>query len=164
MPESHTLATLVDRTREYARFYLSPLKGVDMHRRFSVDGKELNTAYWLVAHMAVSENWLLLRGTGGPFEKFSWAKHFNIGSTPPPMELCPPYEEVWAMFKAVHEKARSWVAGLGDEQLNAPHQAAPLAIAGMHTVRDIIMHHCRHEALHTGQLAWLCKLHGIRTV
>ena len=155
---------MVERTREYARFYLRPLKGVDMHRRFTVDGKDLNTAYWLVAHMTVSQNWLLLRSTGGPFEKFSWAKYFNIGSTPTATELCPPYEEVWTMFKLVHEKSAGHLATLTAEQLDQPHQGAPLVIPGMTTVRDIIMHHCRHEALHTGQLAWLCKLHGKATV
>ena len=47
-----------------------------------------------MAHLAVSENRLLLRATGGPFEKFSWAKHFSVGSQGLPKDQCPPYEEV----------------------------------------------------------------------
>lgn len=163
MTEPEILALAVDRTRDYARSYLLRLKNVDPHREFEVNGMKLNTAYWIVAHLTVTQNWLVLRATGGPFEKFSWAKHFNLGSTPPPPELCPPYEEVWAMFKAIHAKAVPHVASLNDEQLAQPHTAM-IKLGGTDTVRDAILHQLRHEALHTGHLSWLCKLHGIKTM
>lgn len=163
MTEASLLALAVDRTRDYARFYLRHLKDTDPHHEFSADGVKLNTQYWLAAHLTVSQNWLLLRGTGGPFEKFSWAKHFGIGSTPPARELCPPYDEVWAMFKAIHEKAVAHIASLTDAQLEQPH-AAMMKLGGTDTVRDVILHHLRHEGSHTGHLGWLCKLHGVKTV
>ena len=163
MTEPQTLTLAVERAREYARWYLRFLKDADPIKEFELGGVKLNTQYWLVAHMTVSQNWLLLRSTGGPFEKFSWAKHFNIGSTPPPPELCPPYAEVWAMFKNIHEKAMAHVAALTDEQLAQPHTAM-LKLGGTDSVRDVILHHVRHEAMHTGHLGWLCKLQGIKTV
>lgn len=163
MTEPQLLALMVERAREYARLYLRHLKDSDPHHEFSVDGRTLNTQYWTVAHLTVTQNWLLLRATGGPFEKFSWAKFFNLGSTPPARELCPPYEEVWAMFHAIHEKAVPHVAGLTEEALVQPH-AALMKLGGQDMVRDVILHHIRHESFHTGQLAWLCKLQGIKTV
>ena len=69
--EAQVLAHMLGRTREYTLFYLRGLKDVDVHRRFVCEGKELNTVFWLVAHLATSENGLFLRATGGPFEKFS---------------------------------------------------------------------------------------------
>lgn len=160
--EAQVLAQVVDRTRQYTRFYAGLLKGQDMHRVFHCEGQPLNTAYWLVAHLATSQNGLLLRATGGPFEKFSWAKHFTLGTGGLPPEQCPPFEEVWATFKAVHERVMQHLPSLSAEQLDAPNITGLDAIGA--TVRDVITHAARHEALHTGHLSWLCKLYGLRTV
>jgi len=160
--EAQTLAHMMDRARQYSRFYLSVLKDQDPHRVFTSEGMPLNSVFWLVAHLATSENGLLLRGTGGPFEKFSWAKHFTLGSRGLPKVQCPPYEEVWATFKAVHEKVLVHVPTLTTEQLDSPN------ITGLNQIgsntRDVITHAIRHEALHTGHLTWLCKLYGIKTM
>lgn len=153
---------MVDRTRQYTRFYAGLLKGQDMHRVFVCEGKSLNSAFWLIAHLATSENGLLLRATGGPFEKFSWAKHFTLGSQGLPPDQCPPFEEVWATFKAVHERVMLHLPTLTEEQLDAPNITGLDAIGT--TVRDVITHAVRHEALHTGHLSWLCKLYGVRTM
>lgn len=160
--EAQVLAHMVDRTRQYNHLYLSALKGLDPHHEFVHNEVKLNTQFWLVAHMAVSENGLLLRATGGPFEKFSWAKHFSVGSPGLPKEQCPPYEEVWATFKAVHKKTMAHLPTLTAEALEQPNITGLGAIGS--TVRDVITHSIRHEGLHTGHISWLCKLHGIRTM
>lgn len=160
--EAQVLAHVVDRTRQYTRFYCSLLKDQDPHRVFLCEGKPLNTTYWLIAHLATSQNGLLLRATGGPFEKFTWAKHYTVGGQGLPPEQCPPYEEVWATFNEVHRKAMAHLPTLSVDQLNGPNITGLTAIGG--TVRDVITHAARHEALHTGHLSWLCKLHGIGTM
>lgn len=160
--EAQYLALIVARSREYARFYLSLLKGHDPHREFECEGKKLNTLFWIVAHMTTTQNGLLLYSTGGPFGKFSWAKHFTVGGKGLPKDQCPPYEEVWATFKAVHEKAMAHLPTLTQEQLDAPNRTG-LPLIGT-TVRDAIIHAARHEALHTGHLTTLCKLYGVATV
>ncbi len=162
MSSAALLAHTMDKTREYTMMYLDKLKGLDMHRRFACEGKELNTAYWLVAHIAVTQNGLLLMATGGPFEKFSWAKHFGRGGAGLPLEECPPFDEVLATFHRIHRTAITHVATLTDEALSGPNLTG-LAIIGP-TVRDVIIHAIRHEGLHTGHLSWLCKLYGIRTM
>lgn len=159
--EAQVLSHLMDRTREWTRYYLSPLKGQDPHRRFVYEGKAFNTVFWQVAHLATSENGLLLAATQGPFEKFWWAKHFTVGAHGLPPEQCPPYEEVWETFNAVHHKAIAHVATLNEAALNAPNPTK-LPIGG--TVRDVISHAIRHEGGHSGQLGWLCKLYGIQLI
>lgn len=160
--EAQVLAHTMDRTRQYTRFYLDKLKDQDLHRRFVCEGKELNSAYWLIAHIAVTQNGLLLMATGGPFEKFSWAKHFGRGGPGLPPEQCPPFTEVLETFDRIHTKAIAHVAALPDAALEGPNLTG-IALIGT-TVRDVVIHAIRHEGLHTGHLSWLCKLHGITTM
>ncbi|MEO8591121.1 MAG: DinB family protein [Flavobacteriales bacterium] len=160
--EAQVLAHVMDRTRQYTLSYFDRLKDQDLHRRFVCEGKELNTAFWLIAHLTTTENGLLLMATGGPFNKFSWAKHFNVGSTGLPPAECPPFAEVFEMLNAVHAKAIAHVATLSAEALEAPNVTG-FASFGT-TVRDVITHAIRHEGSHCGHLGWLCKLYGIKTV
>ncbi len=160
--EAQVYAHTMDRARQYTLLYFDKLKDQDLHRRFVCEGKELNSAYWLIAHIAVTQNGLLLMATGGPFEKFSWAKHFGRGGAGLPVEQCPPFAEVFDTFKQVHAKAIAHVATLSDAALEGPNMTG-LPIIGT-TVRDVVIHAIRHEGLHTGHLSWLCKLYGIGTM
>ncbi|MBX2974348.1 MAG: DinB family protein [Flavobacteriales bacterium] len=160
--EAQVLAHTMDRARQYTRFYFDKLKDRDLHRRFVCEGHELNSAYWLIAHIAVTQNGLLLMATGGPFEKFSWAKHFGRGGPGLPPEQCPPFTEVLETFDRIHTKAIAHVAALPDAALEGPNLTG-IALIGT-TVRDVVIHAIRHEGLHTGHLSWLCKLHGITTM
>ena len=160
--EAQVLAHTMDRSRQYTLLYFNKLKDQDLHRRFVCEGKELNTAYWLIAHLAVTQNGLLLMATGGPFEKFSWAKHFGRGGAGLPVEQCPPFTEVYSTFEAVHAKAVHHVATLTDQALEGPNLTGIPMIGN--TVRDVVTHAIRHEGLHTGHLSWLCKLYGVSTM
>jgi uncharacterized damage-inducible protein DinB len=66
------------------------------------------------------------------------------------------------MFHNVHTKAMEHVANLDAAALDAPNPTGLPALGK--TVRDVITHAIRHEGAHAGQLAWLCKLYGIRTM
>lgn len=160
--ESQALAHMMDRSREYTMQYFNTLKGEDPHRVFVCEGKPLNTAYWLMAHLATTENGLLLRCTGGPFIKFSWAKHYTIGGAGMSAEERPPFDEVLAMFHNVHAQVMTHLPTLTAEALEGPNISGLSAIGP--TVRDVITHAIRHESSHTGHLGWLCKLHGLKTM
>ncbi|MBL7955241.1 MAG: DinB family protein [Flavobacteriales bacterium] len=165
--EGAVLAYTVEKTREYTQYYLRKLvEGIPdqaaFHRRFVREGHELNSAYWLIAHIAVTQNGLLLMSTGGPFEKFSWAKYFGRGGAGLPPDQCPPLNELLDTFERIHSKAVAHIAALPDEALDGPNVTG-IAMIGT-TVRDVIIHGIRHEALHTGHLSWVCKLHGIATM
>ena len=150
----------MDRARQQVNGMLDALQGTDLHLRPGINGKTFNSAFWIAAHLAVSQNWLILRGTAGPFRKFSWAKHFSIGSTPVPEALCPPWPEVRGVMDEVHQAALAHLSTLGDADLDRPHEAL-MELSGGNAMRDIVAHHILHEAGHAGQLGWLCKLQGL---
>ncbi len=160
--EAQVYAHTMDRARQYTLLYFDKLKDQDLHRKFVCEGKELNSAYWLIAHIAVTQNGLLLMACGGPFEKFSWAKHFGRGGVGLPHAECPPFAEVFDTFQRIHTKAIAHVATLSDVALEGPNLTG-LPIIGT-SVRDVVIHAIRHEGLHTGHLSWLCKLYGIGTM
>jgi hypothetical protein len=160
--EAQVLCHVMDRTRELTLRYMATLDGQDPHRRFLCDGKPLNTVFWLVAHLATTENGLLLASTGGPFRKFSWAKHFTLGAPGLPPEQCPPFSEVLDTFHQVHRTAMDHLPTLDEAALNGPNRTG-LPLLG-DTTRDVITHAIRHEGGHAGQLAWLCKLYGFKLI
>jgi hypothetical protein len=163
MTQAQVLADLMDHAHAFTLEHVGRLREKDLHHRFVVENQELNSPYWIVAHLAVSQNWLILRGTGGPFQKFSWAKLFTLGATPPPPAECPPFEEILSTYQAIHDLSMAHVGALSDGSLGAPHQAM-MKLGGGDDVRAVIKHHIRHESSHNGQLGWLCKLHGLPTI
>lgn len=163
MTESQSLALVFDRAHDYTKYYFGELRNTDIHHRFEVNGKKLNSAYWLIAHLTMSQNWLLLNGTGAEMERFSWAKLFNMGKEPPSAEECPLISDILETSMLIHEKTMAWLNSLTGEQLDEPHKIG-FNVGGEGTIRDAIAHATRHEAGHAGQLGWLCTIQGIKTV
>ena len=161
--EAVVLANVIQKTRELANLYLNLLKDVDQYKEFEVEGKKLNSVFWIRAHMTVTQNFLLLRSTGGETIKIPWARQFGLGSTTITKELCPPMEEITNMFEMVHEKSVKHIATLDDAYLDQVN-ASGFEFAGENSVRSIIIHSIRHEGTHAGHLGWLCKLNGIKTM
>ncbi len=161
--ESAILANVMDKTRALTNMYFSLLKDADLYKEFEVDGKKLNTAFWLMAHLPVTQNFLLLRSTGGDFVKIPWARQFGLGSAPSAIEDCPPLHEVKDVFKQVHEKSIAHIAQLDDAILDQDGSTG-FEFAGEKTIRSLVIHAIRHEGTHAGHLGWLCKLHGIKTI
>src|SRR6187402_26200 len=117
--ESQILSNVMDKTRQLTGIYMKLLRSTDLHHVFEADGKKLNSAFWIIAHLSVTENFLLLRSTGGEHIKIPWARQFGLGSVLPPREECPPLEEIMGVFENVHQKAIAHVASLQDDFLNA---------------------------------------------
>lgn len=163
MTESESLANALDRARAYTRFYFKKLQNTDIHHRFEANGHKLNSAYWLFAHLVISENWLVLNGTGGEMERFSWAKLFSMGKEPPNPEDCPPIDEIMETASQIHQNAIARIASMTSDELDAPNKVG-FPIGGEGTCRDAILHAIRHEAGHAGQLGILCSIQGIPTI
>ena len=161
--KSLIIAEQINNTRELTRYYLSKLKEADVYESFICNDKKLNPIIWELGHLAISQNWLILYlGNGSP-EKIEWGKMFGLGSTPPKKEEYPPYEEIWSMFKTVHEKAINHVTSLNDEVLyDEPRKEIPFIREN--NLKNLFMHSIRHEGIHAGHLSWLCKLHDIKTI
>lgn len=161
--EVQTLIETIEFTRDLTKYYLHKLKGIDNHKVFEVEGKRLNSVLWIIAHMAVSENFLLLICTGGERVKIPWARQFGLGSEIPKKKDCPPMEEVLLTLNEVHQQAIKHLNTLSDEQLSTP-TTKELSFIGDNTIKNVIKHHIRHEGSHNGQLGWLCKLFDIKTI
>ncbi len=161
-----TSAQLLAETFAYARTmtlqYFEKLKEKDIYKEFEVDGKKLNSAYWIIGHLPVTQNYLLLRSTGGEIVRFGWAKPFGIGGSLPPIEERISLDEIFATMKEVHDKSLAHIASLTDEQLGLPNTGGMKFGDG--SMRALIQHAIWHEGTHAGHLGWLCKLHGVKTV
>lgn len=158
-----TLAETLNYTRHITLMYFDKLKTTNLHQQFTVNHIELNSPYWIIAHLTVTENYLCLRSTGGEIVKFSWAKLFGLGSIPPKPEDCPPFGEIFTTFNEVHQKSVAHLKTLTDDQLELPTTSG-IKFGGVDSYRRVISHAIAHEGTHAGQLAWLCKLHGIKTI
>lgn len=163
MSESLVLANVMDKTREITELYLNLLKDSDIHKVFEADGKPLNSAIWIMAHLPVTQNFLMLRSTGAEHVKIPWARLVGLGSNPPEKDQYPPVDEIRSVMQEVHLKSLNHVKGLSPEQLELPNTSG-FNFMGIHSFRDVIIHCIRHEGTHAGHLGWLCKLQGIKTI
>lgn len=165
--ELATLRNMVDATRQLAHYPLKKLEGKEqseLQKRFEVEGKKLNSAYWLVAHMTWAQSNLILRSTGGPNPELPWMKNFGLGKSADEGENSGvPYADIYAGFRKVHQLSMDHLAALDPAMLDAENKLN-WEILGGKTMRNTIMHHIRHENNHIGQLLWLVNLHGGRTI
>ena len=161
--ETEVLIEMLEMSRDLTKFYLKKLEGQDLYKTFKIEDKELNSILWLIAHITVSENWLLLVCTGGDRVKIPWARQFGLGSEIPNKEDYPPVDEIMKMFNIVHQASIEYIKTLTEEDLAKPTTNG-VSFGGEDSVRSIIKHAVRHEGTHTGHLSWLCKLYGVKTI
>ena len=161
--ETQTLAEMLEMSRGLTKYYLKKLEGQDIYKTFEIEEKQLNSILWLIAHLTVSENWLLLVCTGGDKVNIPWARQFGLGSEIPAKEDYPPVEDIMAKFDEVHDASITYINSLADEDLTRPTTNG-VTLGGEDTLSSIIKHGVRHEAGHAGQLGWLCKLFDVKTI
>ncbi len=161
--EAAILSHVMDKSRQLTNSYLELLNDVDPYRVFEVEGHKLNSVFWIMAHLSVTQNFLLLRCTGGEIVKIPWSRQFGLGSVPSAKEDSPPMDEVKGFLTDVHDKSVRHIATLNNAYLDDVN-AMGFEFAGEKSVRSIIIHAIRHENGHGGHLGWLCKLHGIKTL
>ncbi len=165
--ELTTLRNMVDATRQLAHFVKKTLDGMDttdFHKRFEVEGRKLNSVYWIFAHMAWAQNNLILRSIGGPNPELPWLKYFALGKSAEEGENCGvPFEEIYEGFKKVHQLSMDQLAAMDPAKLDTDN-LLNWEILGGKAMRNTIIHHVRHENNHLGQLLWLVNLHGGTTI
>lgn len=161
--QSEVLAESLESVRSLTKFYLSKVKPEDLHSNLIVDEVKFNSPYWIAAHLAWSENFLLLTGTGGkPFEK-AWLEEFGFGSKPEEVTSEVKFEEVMSTLDEIHKKAMEHVLSLNDENLEEKN-LINANFGGKDTKKALIIHSIRHEPMHAGQLSWILKAKGISMV
>src|SRR5690606_2748129 len=148
-----TLLNLLDDVRGKTLKELQNLD--DTHARWAPPGLQ-NSCLWHAGHAYVVTEFLTMRSLDRePQLPEGWFKMFSWESNPAHIapETWPPLEEVIAALKAQHERLRGVIAGLTDDQLNAPD-----ARNANHNVRFTIMHGLHDEARHSGEISLLRKL------
>lgn len=162
MTTAEILAETTDEARNLTRFYLSKLKGEDMHRTFTIGEYTTNSPYWIIAHLTWAEHRLMVESLGHVPLDIPWLNMFSIGTTPSSENL-PSLEEVLGQFKAVHEYALECLRGMTDAQL-AEENILGISFGGKTTKKFIAMHTVRHESTHCGQLSLIAQFYGKKTV
>lgn len=157
----NTLRDMMDATRKIANAYIKKLDGKDVRQSFLVNGTQLNSAYWLIGHMAWAQNNLVVRSFGGPNPEVKWLKHFGIGKPhQESLDNGPSWEELVAGFHKVHEVAMHHLSTLNDNALEEDN-LINWEVMNSKSKGATLIHHIRHEGMHVGHLGWIVKLHGI---
>lgn len=160
--EAQILSLAFERARGFTRWYTSKLKECDPMQIFEANGKALNSLYWLNAHLAWAEDFLILGGTGAKRVGIDWLESFSINSDPS-VAMGPAFKEVLDTQKAIHELAMAHFVGLSDDAL-AENNTYNFSFGGSTDVRGILIHAITHESIHAGHIGWLCKIQGAATI
>lgn len=163
MKETEILANTFQTVRNLTKYYFSLFPDDKLHEETIINGKKLNTAYWLAAHLVWTEHFLILQGVGNINMCIPWLNEFEIGSTPSKKNAWPEYKEVMDTMDMVHDKAINVIKELPDEELNKENYLN-YTFSGVNSKKVLITHAIRHEPMHVGQLSWLLKIHGVETV
>lgn len=158
--EAQIYAEVLDSVRNLTKFYLSGLKGIDVHKSMEIGEQKFNSPYWIAAHLTWSEHSLLLEGLGAENMNIPWLEEFSIGTEPPAGNDLPDYEDILKTMETVHEKATNKVKSLTDDELDEKNLLG-FAFGGSDSKRAIIKHCIRHEPMHVGQISWYLKINKV---
>ena len=161
MTEVSSLATVHDLSRNILNGYLDRLRETDPYPEVEVHGVMLHSIYWLAGHVAWAENRLAMKGVVEQPLDIPWLDKFGFGTTLGSREGLPEFSEVVATMHQVHAETQRALHAMNDAELELPN-GLPTAF-GDKPKRFVLHHMIRHEPMHAGQLAWLCKIHGIKT-
>lgn len=163
MTQAEVLVAMHNKVRDLTMWYISMLKSVDPHQQYEVNGKKLNSVYWLTAHLAWAENFLLLEATGGIKDTTNWLNHYRLGCDGTLHTDRPDMYEAVKLLKSIHERANQHVFTISDKLIEEENKLG-ITFGSEKTNRIAIQHCIRHEAMHAGHLSWLCTISGIQTV
>jgi DinB superfamily len=162
--EQHTLKELTKETHHLVLYYLKHLKDTDVSRVISIDGIELNSVHWIAAHLCSIADMLFYAATGSENpDKPSWLSQYGLGSNPKHVTDIPPFDSVVEYLNQIYHRAYDLIEQMPEEKLDQEN-LCNLSFGGDRTIRKVLYHQIRHEASHAGNLAWLCKLNGIKTI
>lgn len=159
LSEMKILAHMVESARELTRFYLKHAEEADKHKTHTINGYTTNSILWTVAHLAWSQEYLILKSVANKDLGIPWFELFVIGKEQPATELLPPWEEVLTAFNDVHKGTMELLRSLPDSVLDELNHG-DLEISTRRKKRELIVHFCRHECAHAGQIGLMIRMQG----
>jgi len=160
-PQIQSFIDTIESLHSLTVLYSSFLKNTDVHKHFESEGVKLNSLYWLTAHIANCEDLLLGTALGKKGHEFEWLKKFDIGSTKD-IKGEVAYPELVEIAKQIHIDCMHHLKSLTDEDLKKDN-LIEFAIGKDKSYKAMIIHHIRHQGVHTGHLSTLCRLNRIKT-
>lgn len=158
----NTLIETIEGINSLTIWYFSLLKNTDCYKNFEINGETINNLYWLMAHLANSEDLLLLKTFGQKGHQLEWLKEFKLGSANN-IESPVSFKELVEISKQTHKECISFLKTLTDSDLEKENVLG-FEFSGDKSLKMMLVHHIRHIGIHTGHLSMLCKLNGIQTI
>jgi uncharacterized damage-inducible protein DinB len=155
--QAETLARCLEKTRETTLDYFNRLQNSHLHERLIIHNAVINSSFWTLAHLAVSENFLCLHATGGNRIKIPWARNFGLGSIPPEEKDCPPLSELLSISEEVHKESCKHIRQLTDDLLSDA-TITGTSFGGEDKRNSVLIHAIRHEGVHAGHLGLMCRV------
>lgn len=163
MNTASILLQTFNETRNLTHYYFNKLKDTDINRSFEVNGVPLNYPKWLMAHVTWAEHFLVLEALGAEKVAIEWFGKVAFGTPMCKPEELPDMETILADMKSVHDAVNNFIPTLSEEQLEEKNVLG-MKFGPNESKRYMLIHAIRHEGTHAGQLGWLCKIHGIKTM
>jgi len=160
--ECLALADAFESVRTLSNSFISMVDEKDVHENLSVNGKELNSPYWITAHLAWAEAFLLITALGGEYNEHEWLNEYGFGTDPKEVTSKPHYTEVLKTLNEIHTAAMKHLRSLNNDFLNEPNKMG-MRFSGKADNRIVVHHAIRHEPMHIGQLTWFMKSKGMQT-
>ncbi|MGB3017254.1 MAG: DinB family protein [Ignavibacteria bacterium] len=160
--EALVLLSVYENVRGLTKFFISKLGDTDINHVFEVNGIKLNTIQWLIAHLAWTENELIVKAVGNDDINLPWLEEYGFGSVPAEIKTRPDLETLLKVLDSTHQRAVKILSGLTAEDLDSDNHLN-FSFAGSKCKRNLIIHAIRHEPMHIGQLTWAMKLSDIKT-
>ncbi len=160
--EASVLLSVYENVRGLTKFFISKLGDTDINQVFEINGIKLNSIHWLIAHLAWTENELILKAVGNDDINLPWLEEYGFGSVPAEIKTVPDFESLLKVLDSIHERAVKILSALSAEDLDSDNHL-DFSFAGSKCKRNLIMHAIRHEPMHVGQLTWAMKLSGNKT-
>ncbi|TND07957.1 MAG: hypothetical protein FD123_2765 [Bacteroidetes bacterium] len=161
--QGQLIAQLMDNTRDLVHFYSSKIEEEHWMTRPEMNGVQMNSTLWTMAHLAWAQNFLILKGCSARDLGRDWMELFAIRKEMPADEHVPAISEIRLALDDIHKAAVEVVSALSEEELAEPNNLDAKFKRG-NTKLQIISHHLRHEGCHIGHLGWLAKTFGAKTV
>jgi hypothetical protein len=157
------LAETFAASRQMTRYYLSKLKESDPTIRHNHDGIQLNSAYWIIAHLIWAEDMLMLRCMGHKGCGVAWLDQFEIASDPSQVSIQLSFKELLDLQKEVHGITLLHLAQMTEDEF-AEENSLGIDFGGEKSKKFMALHGIRHEGVHTGHLGIIAKLAGVKTI
>lgn len=161
MEQMKTIAEAWNSARDLTKWYLVQIPEDRVTERIEANGQTFNSAYWMANHVAFTQYWLVVRPFSGKDPEWEEiGKTYRFGN-PGDVDTSMPYRDVYRRMKGMHQRTLTLIESLPDSILDEPTK---LNFLDFKTNRDIFYHAIRHEGVHAGQLSWLSKLMGVKTI